>query len=84
MRVVAQFPTGALPQHVTPSWDLKTLYVDNDLGNSLTPVDPRTGASRHVRSRSPTPTTCTSRPNGRFAIVVAERLRGWTSGGPAR
>src|SRR5689334_37927 len=29
-RVVAHFRTGALPQHVTPSWDLRTLYVDND------------------------------------------------------
>ena len=43
MRVVSQFPTGSLPQHVTPSWNLKTLYVDNDLGNTLTPITPRTG-----------------------------------------
>lgn len=34
---------GRLPQHVTPSYDLKTLWVDNDQGNSLTPIDPRTG-----------------------------------------
>ena len=32
-----------LPQHVTPSWDLRTLWVTNDKGNSLTPIDPRTG-----------------------------------------
>ena len=25
------------------SYDLRTLYVDNDLGNSLTPINPRTG-----------------------------------------
>ena len=36
LRVVREFAVGALPQHVTPSWDLKTLYVLNDLGNSLT------------------------------------------------
>src|SRR5919202_6440784 len=36
-RVVRQLHTGALPQHVTPSWDLRTLWVDNDGGNSLTP-----------------------------------------------
>jgi YVTN family beta-propeller protein len=42
-QIVSHFRVGKLPQHVTPSWDLKTLYVDNDLGNSLTPVDPRTG-----------------------------------------
>jgi len=27
---------------VTPSWDLRTLWVTNDTGNSLTPLDPRT------------------------------------------
>jgi hypothetical protein len=42
-RVVGHFAVGALPQHVTPAYDLKTLYVTNDLGNSLTPIDPRTG-----------------------------------------
>jgi hypothetical protein len=26
-----------------PAHDLRTLYVTNDLGNSLTPVSPRTG-----------------------------------------
>ncbi len=42
-RIVEHFQTGGLPQHVTPSYDLKTLYVDNDSGNSLTPINPRTG-----------------------------------------
>ena len=31
------------PQHVVPSYDLKTLYVNNNRGNSLTPIDPMTG-----------------------------------------
>jgi DNA-binding beta-propeller fold protein YncE len=74
MRVVASFPTGALPQHVTPSWDLKTLYVDNDLGNSLTPIDPRTGRpGRPIPVEDPYNLYFT--PDGRFAIVVAERLQ---------
>jgi YVTN family beta-propeller protein len=30
------------PQHVVPSYDLKTLYVASDLGNSLQPIDPTT------------------------------------------
>src|SRR5438270_6475294 len=46
-KVIGQFPTGALPQHVTPSYDLKTLWVDNDDGNSLTPIDPRSGRPGH-------------------------------------
>jgi YVTN family beta-propeller protein len=74
LKVVEQFPTGALPQHVTPSWDLRRLYVDNDLGNSLTPIDPRTG-----RPGAPIPVedpyNLYFTPNGRFAMVVAERLQ---------
>ena len=35
-----QFAVGELPQHVVPSYDLRTLWVTNDLGNSLTPINP--------------------------------------------
>jgi DNA-binding beta-propeller fold protein YncE len=74
LKVVGQFSTGALPQHVTPAYDLKTLYVDNDLGNSLTPIDPRTGRTgRPIPVEDPYNLYFT--PNGRFAIVVAERLQ---------
>ncbi len=73
LKVIGQFPTGALPQHVTPAWNLKTLYVDNDVGNSLTPIDPRTGArGRPIPVEDPYNLYFT--PDGRFAIVVAERL----------
>jgi YVTN family beta-propeller protein len=71
--VVGHFAVGALPQHVVPSWDLQTLFVTNDQANTLTPVDPRTGR--------PGPTVAVDdpynlyfSPDGRFAIVVAERL----------
>jgi YVTN family beta-propeller protein len=73
-KVVDHFATGALPQHVTPSWDLKTLWVTNDRGNSLTPIDPRTG--RHGKQvRVDDPYNMYFTPNGRYAIVVAEALR---------
>ncbi len=52
-KIVRQFPTGALPQHVTPSYDLKTLYVDNDVGNSLTPINPRPAAPAADPRRGP-------------------------------
>jgi YVTN family beta-propeller protein len=42
-RIVEHFAVGALPQHVVPAWDLKTLYVTNDVGKTLTPMDPRNG-----------------------------------------
>lgn len=73
-KIVRRFTTGVLPQHVTPSYDLKTLWVDNDLGNSLTPVNPRTGKpGRPVPVEDPYNLYFT--PDGRYAIVVAERLR---------
>jgi DNA-binding beta-propeller fold protein YncE len=72
-RVVRHFAVGALPQHVTPSWDLKTLYVLNDVGNSLTAIDPTTGApTRTIPVDDPYNMYFT--PDGRYAIVVAERL----------
>jgi YVTN family beta-propeller protein len=72
-RIVEHFPVGALPQHVVPAWNLKTLYVTNDAGNTLTPIDPRTGkpgSSIPVED----PYNMYFTPNGRSAIVVAERL----------
>src|SRR5581483_2927910 len=72
-RVVRHFAVGALPQHVVPAWDLKTLYVTNDAGNSLTAIDPRTGMpGRTIPVADPYNMYFT--PNGRYAIVVAERL----------
>jgi YVTN family beta-propeller protein len=73
-RVVRHFQVGDLPQHVTPAYDLRTLYVTNDLGNSLTPIDPRTGGpGRAIPVDDPYNLYFT--PGGRYAIVVAERLR---------
>jgi YVTN family beta-propeller protein len=73
-RVLRTFATGALPQHVVPSYDLATLWVANNLGNTLTPIDPangREGQSVPVAD----PYNLYFTPDGRFAIVVAERLR---------
>jgi DNA-binding beta-propeller fold protein YncE len=72
-RIVEHFAVGGLPQHVVPSWDLKTLYVTNDTGNSLTPIDPRTGKPRAQISVDD-PYNMYFTPDGRYAIVVAERL----------
>ena len=74
LKVVARFATGAQPHHVTPSWDLRTLWVDNTKGNSLTPIDPRSGRpGRPVPVADPYNLYFT--PDGRHAIVVAEELR---------
>jgi YVTN family beta-propeller protein len=73
-RVVRTFRSGALPQHVVPSYDLTTLWVANNLGNSLTPIDPvtgREGPSVPVDD----PYNLYFTPDGRYAIVIAERRR---------
>ena len=73
-RIVGHFAVGRQPQHVTPSWDLRTLWVTNDLGNSLTPIDPRTGRpGRPVHVLDPYNLYFTA--DGRRAIVVAEAHR---------
>ena len=73
-KIVREFPVGALPQHVIPSYDLRTLYVANDVGNSLTPIDPVTGTPG-----SPIPVddpyNMYFTPDGRYAVVVEERMR---------
>ena len=47
LKVVDRFKVGKSPQHVIPSWDLRTLWVANNAertgDGSLTPIDPRTG-----------------------------------------
>jgi YVTN family beta-propeller protein len=73
-KVVEHFDVGVLPQHVVPAWDLKTLYVTNDLGNSLTPINPETAKpGKPIPVDDPYNMYFT--PDGRYAIVVAERLR---------
>ena len=73
-KIVERFDTGELPQHVTPAWNLKTLYVDNDAGNTLTPINPRTGKpGKQISVADPYNMYFT--PDGRYAIVVEERLR---------
>jgi YVTN family beta-propeller protein len=73
-RVVRQFAVGGLPQHVVPAYDLRTLWVTNDIGNSLTPINPWTGApGRPVPVSDPYNMYFT--PNGRYAIVMAESRR---------
>jgi YVTN family beta-propeller protein len=76
LKVVAHFRVGFSPQHIIPSWDLKTLYVTSD-GNgyphrgSLTPIDPTTGRpGRRIKVDDPYNMYFT--PDGSAAIVVAE------------
>ena len=73
-KVVDHFTVERQPQHVTPSWDLKTLWVLNDLGDSLTMVDPVSGKKgKTIKVLDPYNMYFT--PDGKYAIVVAERMK---------
>jgi YVTN family beta-propeller protein len=73
-RVTRQFPVGVNPQHVVPSYDLKTLWVNNDQGNSLTQINPANGRpGKTIPVDDPYNLYFT--PDGHYAIVVEERNR---------
>ena len=78
MKVVDRFKVGIGPQHIVPSWDLRTLWVTNNAENttkgSLTPIDPLTGKpGRAIPVDDPYNMYFT--PDGKSAIVVAEARR---------
>ena len=76
LAIVDRFPVGASPQHVVPSWDLKTLWVANNgarrSSGSLTPIDPQTGKPGSAIPVDD-PYNLYFTPDGHAAIVVAER-----------
>jgi len=75
-QVVGRLRSGRNPQHVVPSWDLRTLWVTGSASpgrrnGSLTPIDP---ASATAGAPIPVPDAYNMyfTPDGRAAIVVAE------------
>ena len=78
LKVVATFKVGIHPQHVVPSWDLKTLWVANNAegrtDGSVTPVDPLTGKpGKSIPVDDPYNMYWS--PDGKYAIVVAEAYK---------
>ena len=77
-KVVDKFKVGLNPQHVVPSWDLRTLWVANNAENttkgSLTPIDPRTGKpGKPIAVEDPY--NMYFSPDGKSAIIVAEAMK---------
>ncbi|MGR6963279.1 YncE family protein [Geodermatophilus sp. URMC 61] len=72
--VVDRFPAGVEVQHVAPSYDMRTLYASDDLGNRLTPIDPTTGEPGPAIPVVD-PYNLYWLPDGSSAVSVAERLR---------
>lgn len=75
LKVVDTFKVGRSPQHIVPSWDLRTLWVANNAergrDGSLTPIDPRT-AKPGKAIPVDDPYNLYFSPDGQSAIVVAE------------
>ena len=75
MKVVDRFKVGHSPQHVVPSWDLRTLWVTNNAerrtDGSLTPIDPKTGKPGPAIEVD-NPYNMYFTPDGKSAVVVAE------------
>ena len=78
LKVVDRFKVGINPQHIVPSWDLKTLWVTNNAegrtDGSLTPINPTTGKpGKAIPVDDPYNMYFT--PDGKSAIIVAEALK---------
>jgi YVTN family beta-propeller protein len=70
-QVLSTFPAGRQPQHIVPSYDLSTLWVLDNSGNQLLPIDAATGQpGKPVPVDDPYNLYFT--PDGTSAIVVAE------------
>ena len=78
MKVVDKFRVGLNPQHVVPSWDLKTLWVANNAegrrDGTLIPIDPATGKPGKAIPVDD-PYNMYFSPDGKSAIIVAEAMK---------
>jgi YVTN family beta-propeller protein len=77
-KVVDTYRVGKGPQHIIPSWDLKTLWVANTANQttngSMTPIDPITGKpGKNIPVTDPY--NVYFAPDGSSAIIVAEAYR---------
>ena len=73
LEVIGRFPAGAAPEHITPHWDLSTLYVSNMNGASLTVIDPKTEQAVETME-VPFPYNLFFTPDASKAIIVADYL----------
>jgi len=74
MKIIGVHKVAREPQHVVPSWDLKTLWVNSDIGNTLTPINPVTGKfGKPVAVNDPYNLYFT--PDGKYAVVMSEAAK---------
>jgi YVTN family beta-propeller protein len=73
-KIVDHFTVGKLPQHIVPSYDMKSLWVLDDEGWELARIDPATGKKAGT-VKVDDPYNLYFTPEGKYAIVVAEALK---------
>ena len=73
-QIVDHFEVEQLPYHITPSWDMSVLLVNNEESSTFTMIDPETGRPSGTTEAS-FPYNFYYTPDGSKAIVVAERLQ---------
>ena len=77
-QVIETYKAGRGPQHIIPSWDMKTLWVannaDHSVKGSMTPIDPWTGkAGQQITVEDPY--NMYFMPDGTSAVIVDEAYR---------
>jgi YVTN family beta-propeller protein len=72
-KVISTFKTASEPQHIVPAYDLSTLWVLDNQGNNVIPIDPATGTPGTPIAVDD-PYNLYFTPDGASAIVVAEAL----------
>jgi len=73
--IVDRLDVGVYPEHVSPSWDGQLLYVNNMKADSMSVIDPRTGAVTGEVAM-PYPYNLYFTPDGSRAIVVQDMVHG--------
>lgn len=70
-KILRVLRTGQLSQHVSPSYDLKTLYTDASAANKLISINPRT--SRLTKAIAvPRPYNIYFTPDGKQSVIMVE------------
>jgi len=77
-QVIDKYKVGGNPQHIIPSWDMKTLWVagsaERNLSGMLIPIDPKTGKpGETIKVQDAYNMYFT--PDGTSAVVVAEAYK---------
>ena len=77
-QVVDKYKVGGNPQHIIPSWDMKTLWVagsaERNLSGMLIPIDPKTGKpGETIKVQDAYNMYFT--PDGTSAVVVTEAYK---------